>query len=119
MAKFAREAGVPEDAITVETAARSTLQNALFVADLQTAARDRPILLVSHRYHLPRAIVSFRWAGFENVTGVAADPYAGFTLGLPFVMEGIKWPYNILRAAAASAAMAANVPRDRYIEYLE
>ena len=112
-------AGVPQEAILVEDASLSTLQNALFTADLERLAHDRPILLVTHRYHLPRANASFRWAGFEDVRNVAADPEGGFALDEGLLWEAVKWPYNLLRAAAASASEAANVPRDSYIKYLE
>ena len=119
MQSVAASAGVPAEALTVEAEARSTLQNAMFVADLEELANEAPILLVSHRYHLPRANAAFRWAGFTDVTSVAADANAGFELGLTTLWEGLKWPYDVLRAGAASAAMAGDVPRESYISYLE
>ena len=119
MQAVAASSGVPAEALTVETEARSTLQNAMFVADLEELANEAPILLVSHRYHLPRANAAFRWAGFTDVTSVAADANAGFELGLTTLWEGLKWPYDVLRAGAASAAMAGDVPRESYISYLE
>lgn len=112
-------AGVPESAITVEGNALSTLQNALFIADIQDINKSAPILLVTHRYHLPRANASFRWAGFSDITNVAADPDAGLQITPGLLWESVKWPYNVLRAAAASAARAGNVPREDYIQYLE
>ena len=119
MRSAAISAGVPEDAITAENSAKSTLQNAMFVADIEDLAPEAPILLVSHRYHLPRANAAFRWAGFTDVTNVAADPNSGFQLGVTTLWEGLKWPYDILRAGAASAAVAGDVPRESYISYLE
>ncbi len=119
MKAAAIEAGVPEDAITVETASLSTLQNALFTADTGAVAPEAPIILVSHRYHLPRANASFRWAGFTDVTNAAADPNGGFVISEGMLWEALKWPYNVVRAAAASAAMAGDVPRESYIRYLE
>ncbi len=118
MAQYAVEAGVPKEAIVIEPLARSTLQNALFVSDLEAERLDLPILLVSHRYHLPRAYTSFRWAGFSDITNVAADPFDGFNPGLPLALEGLKWPYNVIRAAAASAAMAIGIRRDGFVRYL-
>ncbi|MGI9394877.1 MAG: YdcF family protein [Boseongicola sp.] len=112
-------AGVPEDAITVEDGSHSTLQNALFTADIEDLEKAAPILLVSHRYHLPRANASFRWAGFSDVISVAADPEAGFQLTSGLLWESIKWPLNVVRAGAASAAMAGNVPRESFMKYLE
>ena len=76
--------------------------------------------LVTHRYHLPRANASFRWAGFENVINVAADPDGRFRRSARALLwESVKWPMNVLRAAAASAAMAGDVPRENYMKYLE
>ncbi len=119
MKEAAVAAGVPEEAITVEAASHSTLQNALFSADFEDLEKTAPILLVSHRYHLPRANASFRWAGFEDVISVAADPDDGFQLTAGLLWESIKWPLNVVRAAAASAAMAGDVPRENFIKYLE
>jgi uncharacterized SAM-binding protein YcdF (DUF218 family) len=119
MAEAALAAGVPADAILAEAGSHSTLQNALFTADFADIDKEAPILLVTQRYHLPRAWASFRWAGFRDVTRVAADPGAGFVLSMPLVQEAVKWPLNVLRAAAASAAMAGNVPRESFIKYLE
>jgi len=112
-------AGVPAEAILVESASQSTLQNALFAADMSGLDKSQPIILVSQRYHLPRAWASFRWAGFARVSIAAADPQKGIEVSEPVLWEGVKWPLNILRAAAASAAEAGNVPRENYIKYLE
>ena len=119
MAEAALAAGVPADAILAEAGSRSTLQNALFSGDFEEIDKGAPILIVTHRYHLPRAWASFRWAGFDEVTRVAADPEDGFSLTMPIVWEAVKWPFNALRAAAASAAMAGGVPRENWIAYLE
>ena len=112
-------AGVPADAITIETGAHSTLQNALFTADIEDLDKAGRILLVTHRYHLPRANASFQWAGFSNITNIAADADAGFQITPGLLWESVKWPYNVLRAAAASAAQAGDVPREDYIQYRE
>ena len=81
--------------------------------------KAQPIIIVTHRYHLPRANASFRWAGFETVTNAAADNVSGFLISEPLLWESVKWPLNVLRAAAASAAMAGDVPRENYVKYLE
>ncbi|MEM6386369.1 MAG: YdcF family protein [Pseudomonadota bacterium] len=119
MANAALSAGVPEEVLVVEEASLSTLQNALFLADFEQLDKTAPILLVSHRYHLPRAWASFRWAGFQDVSLSAADPDAGLTFDQRLLWETVKWPYNVLRAAAASAAMAGDVPRESWLQYLE
>lgn len=119
MRDAAIEAGVPETDIIVEDASHSTLQNALFTADIETLDKAGKVILVTHRYHLPRAWASFRWAGFSDVTRVAADPDAGFNITPSLLWETVKWPLNVVRAAAASAAMAGDVPRENYLKYLE
>ena len=110
-------AGVRDGAILIEDASRSTLQNGLFVRDLGFDA-EMPILLVTHRYHLPRARASFRWAGFRDVTPVAADAGTPVEIARNVLMEGVKWPVNIVRAAFGSAAMSAGLPRERWIGWL-
>lgn len=119
MKKAAISAGVPTEAILVEGAAKSTLQNALFTADLEGVDPEDAVVLVTQKYHLPRAHASFRWAGFGDITNVAANPDGGLQLNKSLLWEAVKWPYNILRAAAASAAKAGNVPRENYLKYLE
>ena len=119
MRAMAVEAGISPEVILVEGTSKSTLQNALFTADLEGVDTDSAVLLVTQKYHLPRAHTSFRWAGFGNVTNVAADPEGGLQFNQSLLWEAVKWPYNVVRAAAASAANAGNVPRENYIKYLE
>ncbi len=112
-------AGVPEADIIVEDASHSTLQNALFTADIEEVDKSGKVLLVTHRYHLPRAWASYRWAGFSDVERIAADPSGEFRLTPSLLWETVKWPLNVARAAAASAAMAGDVPRENFLKYLE
>jgi uncharacterized SAM-binding protein YcdF (DUF218 family) len=111
--------GLPADAVLIENRSHSTLQNALFTADFDRLNPSDPIILVTHRYHLPRAKASFWWAGFSDVTTFAADPDAGFALTRGVMWESLKWPLNVLRAGAASIAAAFDVPRESYLKYLE
>ncbi|MCV6592436.1 MAG: YdcF family protein [Silicimonas sp.] len=119
MAKALAEKGLPRDAILVENRALSTLQNALFTADLARLDPADPILLVTHRYHMPRALASFQWAGFSDVTSHVADPDAEFRITRAMLWEGIKWPVNVLRAAGVSLAGAFGVPRTQTDLYLQ
>ena len=112
-------AGVPEADILIEAASHSTLQNALFTADIEALDKTAPIIIVTHRYHMWRSWASFRWAGFGDVKRVAADPDGGFAVTPSLLWESVKWPLNIARAAAASVAMAGDVPRENFIKYLE
>ncbi|MBT8455999.1 MAG: YdcF family protein [Rhodobacteraceae bacterium] len=118
MADVAVEAGVSEEAIASEPASHSTLQNALFTRAHAAVPADASIILVTHRYHLPRAWASFRWAGFRDITLVAADT-GPIEVTRHVMMERIKWPANILRALAASVAGVAGVPADRIAPYLQ
>lgn len=119
MAAAARAEGVPQSAILVEDASHSTLQNALFTADFDALDKTAPIILVTQRFHMPRALASFRWAGFEDVQASPADAGEGLTIDQGLLWEAVKWPFNLVRAAAASAAMAGDVPRESYMKYLE
>lgn len=64
MAGLAERLGVPPAAVRVESASRSTWQNARDVAALSPPVPGR-IWLVSSALHLPRALFAFRNAGFE------------------------------------------------------
>ena len=122
MAAMARAAGVPDGQLTVESRALSTLQNALFTADMLGAERDAPLVLVSHRYHLPRAWASFRWAGMRDLTLYPADsasehgPRAGTTTVL---VEGVKYLANLARAGLVSIADLLGVAPDTYMPLLD
>ena len=109
MAEQAVAQGVPPEAILIEPASHSTLQNAWLTARLDGIDTAAPILLVTHRYHLSRAVLSFRWAGFEDIIPVAADPEGSNEITPGLLLEGVKWPVNVVRAAGASAALAFGV----------
>ncbi len=118
MAAVARAAGVAPDAVLTEPAAQSTLQNAWFTADLPGIDKSQPIVVVTHRYHLPRAWASFRWAGFKDVTLVAPDD-GPMEITSEFLAEGIKWPLNIARAVGAQAALFAGSAEADVLPWLE
>ncbi|MEM6620224.1 MAG: YdcF family protein [Pseudomonadota bacterium] len=71
MAARARAAGVPVNAITTERQSQSTLQNALFS---RPTLRDASIILVTEKFHLPRAWASFQAMGLRPVAWAAAPP---------------------------------------------
>ncbi|MEM9710408.1 MAG: YdcF family protein [Pseudomonadota bacterium] len=118
MAEYAAAAGVPREAIAIEPDSFSTLQNAHFSARLDGVEPTEPILLVTHRYHLSRANLSFRWAGFTDITPVASDPGAPVTITEQLLMEAVKWPLNAVRAAGASAALAFGVAEADVLPWL-
>ena len=53
------------------------MQNAWLTARLDGVDPAAPILLVTHRYHLSRAAMSFRWAGFDDITATDVPIIAG------------------------------------------
>jgi uncharacterized SAM-binding protein YcdF (DUF218 family) len=66
--------GVPEAALLIEPASRNTFENARETARLLDMYGLRSVLLVSHRTHLPRAILLFRCVGLKVVGCAAASP---------------------------------------------
>ncbi|WP_422073140.1 YdcF family protein [Tranquillimonas rosea] len=110
MADAARDAGVPPARLRAEGGSHSTLQNALFTRDILGPIAEDRLILVSSAYHLPRAWASFRWAGMDGLTLYAADGPNPRLPTVPILLEGVKWPVNILRAAGYSAADALGVP---------
>jgi uncharacterized SAM-binding protein YcdF (DUF218 family) len=71
MAEAALAAGVPPAALLVERQSANTIENAFFSSALLQARGLHSVLLVSDRYHLPRARWLFGRAGLA-VVGVAA-----------------------------------------------
>ena len=114
---YAVAQGVPTGSVIAETQSHSTLQNALFVSALIKAPDTARIALVTHRYHLPRAWASFRWAGLSNIDLFAADPQSPFQ-PVELLYEVAKIPLNILRALAASLAAMLGVPLAGYAPLL-
>ena len=122
MAAAARAAGVPDDRLSVEPRALSTLQNALFTADLLGEERNAPLVLVSQRFHLPRVWASFRWAGMRDLTLYPADgageqwQRSGVRTVLP---EAAKALGNLARAGVASAADLLGMTPETYMPLLD
>jgi uncharacterized SAM-binding protein YcdF (DUF218 family) len=73
MAEAALGAGVPDEALLVERRSANTIENAFFSGALLRARGLQAVLLVSDRYHLPRARWLFGRAGLV-VVGSAAPP---------------------------------------------
>ena len=55
------------DAHRLETKSRTTLENALFSAEILAAEKVKKILLVTQSYHMKRSILLFEHAGFEVI----------------------------------------------------
>jgi len=67
--------GVPRERVALESKSRNTLENALFSKDLMKPKPGERWLLVTSAQHMPRAIGTFRQAGFD----VEAYPVAWHT----------------------------------------
>jgi uncharacterized SAM-binding protein YcdF (DUF218 family)/lysophospholipase L1-like esterase len=68
MAILAHDVGVPDDAIRIETASRSTWENASFSAPLLKGWGMQRLLLVTDRLHMVRASAVFAHFGFTIAT---------------------------------------------------
>lgn len=117
MADYAIAQGVPERFILLEGNSGSTLQNAWFSKRLDRIDPEVPMIVVSHRYHLPRVWASFRWAGYQKPHLIAADAGPP-NVDTPFLMEAVKWPLNLIRSTLAWIAMAVGVPEDVVLPWL-
>ena len=85
MRRLALEAGVPGASMLLETASRSTWENATMTRRLMSERGLRSGLLVSDRLHLPRALLCFRRVGIQ-VEGRAAE--AGWGASPPSRLVG-------------------------------
>ena len=117
MADYAIQQGVPEAAILLEGNSGSTLQNAWFSKRLDEVNPDVAMIVVRHRYHLPRVWASFRWAGYQQPNLIAADSGAP-NVDRSFLMEGVKWPVNVIRSTLGWIALAVGVPEDVVLPWL-
>lgn len=118
MRRLAEQEGVPTDAIIEEDRSYSTLLNAWNTAAMAEIDRTKPVILVTNRFHMPRAWASFRWAGFTNLTLVSYETEPP-KLDSNIYVEGLKWPYNIARAIGAWLAFLAGIQEAKVLAWLE
>lgn len=71
-ARFFATMGVAPDRLLLESASRTTYENALFSARLPGVDPRQPWLLLTSAWHMPRAFASFQRAGW-NVTPYPVD----------------------------------------------
>ncbi|HEX8164654.1 MAG TPA: YdcF family protein [Beijerinckiaceae bacterium] len=72
LARFAATLGVPRDRLILEERSRTTRENALFSRPLADPRPGERWLLVTSAWHMPRAMGTFRQAGFP-VTAYPVD----------------------------------------------
>jgi uncharacterized SAM-binding protein YcdF (DUF218 family) len=90
MAALARAAGVPEEALLLEPRSRDTAENAAFAAALLRQRGLGRVLLVSDRFHLPRARLLCRRAGLAVVA--TAHPAPRLARDWPMMLrEAAAW----------------------------
>jgi hypothetical protein len=71
-ARFFASMGVPSERLLMESASRTTYENAVFSARLPGVDPKQPWLLLTSALHMPRAMASFQTAGW-NVTPYPVD----------------------------------------------
>jgi uncharacterized SAM-binding protein YcdF (DUF218 family) len=74
--RFFTAQGVPESQLILESASRTTFENAVFSKALPGVDAQLPWLLVTSAWHMPRAMAAFEHAGW-NVTAYPVDFRAG------------------------------------------
>lgn len=72
MASFLKKAGISEDRIMVDADGINTLESVRYIAENFPA--ETKIMVVSQFFHIPRAVLALRKAGFKNVSGAAVPP---------------------------------------------
>jgi uncharacterized SAM-binding protein YcdF (DUF218 family) len=91
--RLLKDHGVPSDQIILEADSHSTLENVLYSARILKSKNILNVLVVSDKYHLPRAMLCFWALGF---TVAGSGPNRGDT-GTPLR----KWVYYYLREIIA------------------
>lgn len=89
MSQLAREVGIPESAIRVETSSRNTRENAERSASLLRSLGARRVLLVTDRLHMRRAAGTFTALDFA-VERVSVPVYAGHENNVSMLGAGAR-----------------------------
>lgn len=112
---------LPASAMRIEPRAESTLQNAAFTLDLVDP--DARLILVTEAYHLPRAWLSFRLMGAQNVTlrasaRVVANRDGRLFQRHPLLRESLAIWFNLARYTGYRLAAFAGIPEDDRLAWL-
>ena len=89
MSNLAQEVGVPPSSIRVETASRSTRENAELTGPLLEAWDVRRIVVVTDQLHMPRAAGAFSQLGFE-VERASVPIYQGHHDNIAMLRAGVR-----------------------------
>lgn len=104
MRRRLRERGVPDDAILIEPRARNTYENALFSIPILRGEGFGRALIVSDRYHLPRALMLFRVLGHPAVASGPASEAARRDRLARMSWEAVAIPRDLGRGLRARLA---------------
>lgn len=66
--RFLMDVGIPEKDIIIEEKSRDTMESAAYSKKICDEKGFKKIILVTSASHMPRAVWSFRKAGFEEIT---------------------------------------------------
>lgn len=105
--------GIPPDSILMETRGRNTREQALNIHAMLSTDADAPVALVTSPYHVRRALLCFRKAGFTRVTGlpsseVSAEADMGNGLAFRYgFWSNLTATIEVLRELTALALYAA------------
>ncbi|MEM8851041.1 MAG: YdcF family protein [Pseudomonadota bacterium] len=95
--------GIPADAIRIETASRTTLENLIQARTL--LPQGATIILVSNRWHLPRARLAARLLGLRT-TGSGPRATAGKAATARAILrEAVATPLTMLRALQSRVSL--------------
>jgi uncharacterized SAM-binding protein YcdF (DUF218 family) len=107
------ESGVDSVRIVLEPVGLNTRHQALMVYDLYRQGRfDQPLVLITSPEHLYRAVLAFRKAGFDDVTGQPASE--------AMLETDLRFDDNLLGGNTGVVDVGGSVPlRYRFWDYLE
>lgn len=98
MRDLALAQGVPDSLVHVEDRSRNTIENALLSSPLCAGLGWRRLVVVSDRYHLPRALYIFRRFGLEAAGSAASPPdRPGKEWWLAHLREAGAFPWTVIR----------------------
>jgi len=86
--QFFAEQGFAADRVVLDPKARNTRENAVYSFELANPQPNETWLLVTSAYHMPRAMATFRKAGWDSIVAYPVDYRS-----LPF-RQGIGWNFS-------------------------
>lgn len=89
MAGLARELGVPDALVRVETASTNTRENAVLATSLLRVWGTSRVLVVTDRLHMRRAVAAFRRLGLQ-VQGASVPIYEGHEDNVSMLAAGLR-----------------------------